>query len=654
MLLCFVLTVVVVVASLICVQRLELEDRAEAVIAASIVWNSLIVVPIYALGLTGLLTRGSVVAAALVSAFVVTAAACRRRAVRDVALGAWRLLVGIFRMPLDALTLTWRERSPVFVGVSFALVFLIWTAFTVYLAPSYRHWDALWYHEPMTGFTIQNRGFAPLTDYGLPPKINGYPRMCQMTQLWFGLLSDRRLIELPNVLFGPALICATYKLSLRFSRTTTLAVGWGAALLAMPANAHLMQTTLVDPHTSALVLASAHFTLRRPLAKPHVVLASLALGLAVGGKVLTLVPVGVLLSILCVRVLRSSAIGWRGVAALACCLPAVAMGLFTYVRNWINFNNPFWPDLKVNVPALGIDWPGEFSWQPTDDNYRTGLNINLPPGEFLEYLFARPWSMDRWHFARIFEYGAGVAWVLLPLGLVALLLAIPFRIADQWKAPAGSRVRAASTDACLIAVLIAAILLTSPALWAPRYHIATVGLLSALFSWLCFRVRAQRLELAAQFTVQVTAIMHLFWEPQREWVDFKTASALLSVPYPEREVRPELGAPVTREFGLAREQRLGPGDVVVVTDLYDYPALFWNNAYSNQVRYLKNGPNFLARADALRATWVCCSEGSCLSEVKAAPDWIEIGPVHPGRSAKAFRRLTTSEAESHRALPKSR
>jgi hypothetical protein len=651
MLLCLVLTVVVAFASLICVQRLELEDRAEAVIAASIVWNSLIIGPIYALGLTGLLTRGNLIGAALASALVVTAAACGRRP-RQVVLGALRLLVGVLRMPLDILKLTWRERSPVFIGVSFALYFLIWSAFSVYVAPSWRHFDALWYHEPMIGFAIQNRGFAPLTDFGLPPKINGYPRMGEMTQLWFGLLADRRLIELPNVLFGPALICSTYKLCRRFSGTTTLAAGWGAALLAMPANAHLMQTTLVDPQTSALVLAAAHFTLRRPLAKPHGALASLALGLAAGGKVLTLVPVGMLLPILCIRVLRAPAIGRRVVAALTYCLPTLAMGVVTYVRNWIYFGNPFWPDLRVSLPALGIDWPGEFSWQPADGNYRTGLNINLPPDEFLEYFFGRPWSMDRWHFARIFDYGAGVAWLVVPLGLVALLAAVPCRIADHFKAASasGSRARVASTDASLIVFVITAMVITSPALWAARYHIVTVGLLSALISWLCARVRAQRLELSVQFTVQMIAIMHLFWEPQREWLDFKTASALLSVPYPEREVRSDLGAPVFREFGLARERLIGPGDVVVVTDLYDFPALFWNNTYSNQVRYLRNGPNFLARAEALGATWVCCGEGSCLAEVLAAPGrWVEVGPVHPGRSAKAFRRLTASEAASRRA-----
>ena len=150
--------------------------------------------------------------------------------------------------------------------------------------------------------------------------------MGEMTGLWFGLLADRRLIELPNALIGPALICSTYKLSRRFSGKTTLAAGWGVALLAMPGNADLMQTTLIDPHAAALVLASVHFTLRRTFATPHAALGGLALGLALGAKYMTLVPVGLLFPIFFVRVLRSPAIGKRVVVALACTFPVVAMG----------------------------------------------------------------------------------------------------------------------------------------------------------------------------------------------------------------------------------------------------------------------------------------------------------------------------------------
>jgi hypothetical protein len=330
-----------------------------------------------------------------------------------------------------------------------------------------------------------------------------------------------------------------------------------------------------------------------------------------------------------------------------CCLPLVAMGACTYLRNWINFNNPFWPDLKVSVPALGIDWPGSVDWVRSDPtNYHSGLDMNLPLGQSIEYLFARPWSVKHWQFERIVDYGTGVAWALIPLGLFALLLTVPCRIADRWRA---ARARAASTDASLIALLVLAILVTTPALWAPRYHIVTVGLLSALVSWLCARVRAQQLELAVCFTVQITAIMHLYWENPREWVDLKTAGALLGTPYPEREARPDLGAPVTREFGLARIQHIGPGDVVVGTDPFEYPAIFWNDTYSNQVRFLKNGPNFLARAEAIGATWVCCAGGSCLAELKAAPEsWVEVAPVQPGRAYMAFRKLSSSELASRR------
>ena len=82
------------------------------------------------------------------------------------------------------------------------------------------------------------------------------------------------------------------------------------------------------------------------------------------------------------------------------------------MRNWINFDNPFWPDLKVNdSPRSGSTGRARIDWQRSEpNNYHSGINMNLPLGQSIEYLLARPFSIKHWQFERIVDYGAGVAW----------------------------------------------------------------------------------------------------------------------------------------------------------------------------------------------------------------------------------------------------
>ena len=95
------------------------------------------------------------------------------------------------RLPFDALHEALRARSFVLLGLLMSAALILWTAISSYYAPSWRQWDALWYHEPIVAFTIQNHGFAmvDLPRDGLQ-KINGYPRLCEMTQLWFVIFTD--------------------------------------------------------------------------------------------------------------------------------------------------------------------------------------------------------------------------------------------------------------------------------------------------------------------------------------------------------------------------------------------------------------------------------------------------------------------------------
>src|SRR5262249_9710777 len=134
--------------------------RAELALVTLMLWNFLVMCPVYALGLTGHLDARTL---ALVSApwFALVVAVARGR----IPLSAFAKEVGhaaiaVGRLPLDGYLVTLRARSFVAIGVLFTFCMIVWTLVGAYLGPSWKQWDALWYHEPIVGFAIQNRGFS--------------------------------------------------------------------------------------------------------------------------------------------------------------------------------------------------------------------------------------------------------------------------------------------------------------------------------------------------------------------------------------------------------------------------------------------------------------------------------------------------------------
>src|SRR5262249_37633250 len=155
-------------------------------------------------------------------------------------------------------------------------------AVTAYFAQQQPHWDPLWYHDAMTGFAIQNHGFAMVD---LPPigglqKINGYTRLAEMTQLWMVIFWDRRLADATNLLFAPALIASGYVLARRYAGAV-IALGWGVAVLLMLGCLNLLHSTYVDPQNAALMLGGIVFATVDPPRLRETWLAALGLALAI-------------------------------------------------------------------------------------------------------------------------------------------------------------------------------------------------------------------------------------------------------------------------------------------------------------------------------------------------------------------------------------
>ncbi len=643
------LNLLAVGAALSIAVRAKLEGRAETALATGLLWNALIALPIYVLGLTNCLDRTTLAwASGLLSTAILVGLTWH--APRSNA-NVLRVALGLVCMPFEALRDAWRAKSLVLLGLLFSAALLVWTGITAYYAPSWRQWDALWYHEPIVGFTIQNHGFSmvPLPPSGLQ-KINGYPRLCEMTQLWFVIFTDRRLIEAANTVVAPLLMLAVYLLTRRASQDRVAAIGWATVVMIMPATSLLLQSVYVDLHVAVFVLAAAHFCTRTPLRLRDVWLAAACLAMALGAKYLTLVPGGVLTIIVLVRVL------WAHLRArpLATLMTVTGGGTLmasvaatTYLRNWIHFHNPFWPDLPYDNPRFGIHWPGLA--YPVDP-----LNMSEPVLTVIDNLTSIPYSRSLGPATQVYEYGFVTGWFLVPLAcvccVVVLVTGLRSLLGRIFRRP-GWRMRSDTLGVILLFFPLSMSLYLSPALWGARYNIAYLAFAITFISWVGGCRGFSRFSEGAVAVATVATMIMFFWQTPRWWYTPTELLTLAKIRYPAREVTPadvispELGrasgSAITQEVGLLREKTLGRGAVLAFGEPDgSFIGLFWNNDYSNRVVFVPGGPDYLSRVHDTNAIWLYCNYGDPnLPKLRAADSgWTELGVLNVERWGTMFRR----------------
>ncbi len=650
------LNVLAALASLAICVRLRPEGRVELVVAATMIWNALVMVPVYGLGLTNHLAAKplawvSAVFFGLVYA-VARGPAGWRAFDRDVLRYAWTLI----RLPSDTLLAGFRAKSLVTIVVLFTVCMCGWTFFTAYYTPSWRQWDALWYHEPLVGFSIQNHGFSPVNlPQGGAQKINGYPRLAEMTQLWFVIFADRRVIDMVNHLMAPALMGSVYLLVRRYA-SQGVALGLGASIVCMPATALLLGSNYVDVHNAAFVVAGAHFATRPTFRLRDAWMAALCLGLAVSSKHMAIVPALVFGMIAAVRGVATSR--GRRLSALGTVLGGIALIVAfaapTYARNWYYFKNPFWPDFKFDNERFGIHWPGGVEWGAGSyDSGESRIDMNEPFDTLLEDLYRIPYAMNRGHMTQAYEYGIAITSVVIPVTFVVvfLLALTPFRDLfarlvrrPVWRASDGTR------NAALLAVGLLPMLYFSPALWGARYQIASVGVALGLVGWAAGRNEGFGQSLAG--AIGIMSIVSFFWTEPRCWLRWEEAKAFAAIPYPEREVTQattvsptldmKVGSAIMKDVGVLREKQVGPGAVLAFPSAYGvFLALFWNNDFSNKVVWVPEGPDYLDRVAATGATWTYCGLGdpTCYKALKDKDSgWAEVGILNVERWGAVFRR----------------
>jgi hypothetical protein len=630
-----VLTALSVIAAVALTLRLHVSGRAERLVAATVLWNFLILLPIYGLGWIHRLDATNLALASILVSAAALALSARGRPSRDHVSETGRALFGLVRLPLDAVLLMSRPVTFTLVVFLGTMGLIAWSVVSAYYGHLWRMWDCLWYHEPIIAFTIQNRGFQLMDLPDTLQRINSLPRAGEMTSLWFVIFTDRRLIDITNSLIAPALVATEYLLAARYAKSRVVALGWACAFFLTPSIIYELGTSLVDVHVAFLCLAALWFASRPKVDLGHSALAAVALTLAVGMKYQAVVPVGAISLIVLARtwLVRSARVLHRVAVTVAGGAAIAGFAATTYLRNYLAFKNPVWPFVIPSHPA----WPGYA--ERGQDLAKGGVAIGVPRDVALKNLFSASEAAP--------HYGLAFPWVVLPLfAFATILLAVHvLGCASRRGRPLAG---ASGTDwrslllLCVSCLPAVAVVWTSPALDQARYHYFVIGSMVALVAW---ATGASRLGgIAGEGAIGaacVIALMGYFDANPIFIVSWRELRAMTRVPYPEREVTRELGTAVNTEAGIARERELKAGDLVVFGDDYgSFPAEFFNNRFSNRAVYVPDTPDFVQKARDLGATWIYCTPFSRCGRELSSSGWVSHGALHLIASGELYHRVT--------------
>jgi hypothetical protein len=609
--------------------RARTSGRAELALVATAAWFALLGTPVLVLGYTNVLTPGTLVLAAAALFGGTFVALARGRGWREVVRESLHAARAIASMPLDALREAARARSIVLLaclvcGALLALALLQ----TVFCANT--SWDGFLYHEPIVGFAIQNHGFAivPLQAHQAVQAANGYPHLCEAVTLWLVVFTDKTLIELPSVVGAPAMMLAVYVLARRFGDRVT-AIGWACVLLLMPHCWTQLCGTMIDMTVAFFALFAVHFATRPALRLSDALLAMLGMALVLESKSSGLVIVPPIALLLAARLVAGP---WRSRPRATLAVLAagggllIGLGLLVPLRNWAAFHDPLWP-VSFESRALRIHWGGLIS--PAE------LGPIIPLQQVIEHAYDHPIGGIEDAMAR--GYGYAVAWIVVPLGLVAVVVGLGAALLEKRAWREGGR----AWNLGLVLALVVTGIMTTLTLNGQnaRYNIHLVAGMMVGVTWLLSGRRWAPLREAVLGASIVLSLLPLVWMKGLLWPWFSTEHPEDMLRHPLAS-RTALERPSLDRLARERNEELRPGDWAVFDqDVYFVGAL-WNFDFSNRVKYVKyeSSQQFVVAVEEMAPKWVAVGkDGDPRSALERTNRWELVGEIGGG-SEVVFRR----------------
>jgi hypothetical protein len=256
------------------------------------------------------------------------------------------------------------------------LISVCWMIFLGYLFPSYA-WDALWYHMPIVGYILQSGAIQEnSTPSVIDLFINIFPKNIELFFVWNVIfLKSDIIVSLSQLFFTIAGVFTVYSMSVKSGLHKKHALYPPFLFFFAPIVILQSTTTYVDIAVSVLFLIAINFLMYNnpekfsgneaelvhfKEEKTAILLAGLAGGILLGAKgsgplfvVILLIMVMTQEFIKRVNPFNTIPVEFKTYPvpirkrfiqyAVCFIFPAVLMGGYWYIKNWVLYNNPVYP-----------------------------------------------------------------------------------------------------------------------------------------------------------------------------------------------------------------------------------------------------------------------------------------------------------------------
>jgi hypothetical protein len=595
----------------------------EAGLAAGLVFFAILSAPVLLLGYAHRLEAPSLALASAVLNGGAFAAVKGKRTMVEHLRRCGRLAVDLTRLPIRAVGLTSRARSFALAAVLAASAMIAYALVVTALVPV-SSWDGFLYHEPIVGFALQNHGFEPvhLPSNGAVQATNGYPRLCEALSIWFVIFTDRTLVELPNVLAAPPLVLGAYALCRRQGDRVG-SIAWASALVLVPQFWAQLCQVYIDVLVGFFTVAAMYFATRPELRIRDAISAACALALLGGSKFSALSLVPIIGAVAAFRLLRAH-LGSRPLATLAALVGSLAVLTLVpgvqLVRNLHDFGDPVWP---VSIGR----WHGLGSMRE--------YVSDTPLRETLAIAYDTPIAGLGDVILR--GYGYALAWVVLPIGLVAVVV---LSLASLREAVDGRNYGVTRGLGWLMVLTIAGIL-TAPTLNGrnARYNFHLVAGVMAALGWATRRPAWLRVREGMIGATVFLSLLPFSFVGTYKWAWGMTddVASIFLHPWAHHAY---VEHPTFDLLGKEREEEVHAGDTVVFDRGIFFVGALWNFRYSNVVRYVHSDTpgQFLERIRVEKPVWVAVGDGDNRKELERRREWELVGTIAGSDDEQVFRR----------------
>ncbi|UCH81092.1 MAG: hypothetical protein JSW20_00385 [Nitrospiraceae bacterium] len=473
-----------------------------------------------------------------------------------------------------------------------------WMIFIAYLFPSYT-WDALWYHLPIVGYIMQNGAVQELANNSFIEQfINIFPKNIELFFLWnIIFLKSDVLIDLSQMLFTLVGVLAVFSMAIKLEIREEYAMY--AALLFFFTPVIILQSTTnyVDIAISVLFLAALNFLISNceltswnsvmvinniKQRKMFLLLGGLTTGILLGAKGSGPLFLVILSALVMIQKVRKYMAYTRNPDMLKeyiarkvmksyliyFIVPAVMMGGYWYMKNWVLYDNPVYP---MDVSIMGkVLFKGLYKdmIEPVPDTIKK-----------LSF-FARPIYVWMEHI-EFYLYDSRLG----GLGPIWFILFIPSLVFSTLHALKNRKYQFLA----VVAIIMTGFFIY-PRHWTPRYVIFIVGLGALSFAYIMdfFYVRDRIIRLIVLLLTAYT-----FLTVNSPCVTPAQIKHFVNLPASERTIARHapynIDIHARQEYGhwIWISDNIKTGETLAYTFEPLFLSPLWNSGFSNSIIYIK-------------------------------------------------------------------